>query len=204
MRTHRGRTDLEEKSSDDNQAKHICKFTYKYASEDCFSVARRCRARAMHQRFFIFAPKKARARKRRCSLHAQARLRFARCALLRLCRNACRAIFAFALMSKLLYANCLIIEKTNSNGENRRFSTSIPFKYLYNKSGGTISMSPLVFYSVIPKCDSPFLIFYRYARPMATSSIGINAVSHSAQRSRRRGKSENPPPDIFMIASART
>ena len=36
MRTHRGRTDLEEKSSDDNQAKHICKFTYKYASEDCF------------------------------------------------------------------------------------------------------------------------------------------------------------------------
>ena len=106
--------------------------------------------------FFIFAPKKARARKRRCSLHAQARLRFARCALLRLCRNACRAIFAFALMSKLLDANCLIIEKTNSNGENRRFSTSIPFKYLYNKSGGTISMSPLVFYSVIPKCDSPF------------------------------------------------
>ena len=96
-----------------------------------------------------------RARKRRCSLHAQARLRFARCALLRLCRNACRAIFAFALMSKLLDANCLIIEKTNSNGENRRFSTSIPFKYLYNKSGGTISMSPLVFYSVIPKCDSP-------------------------------------------------
>ena len=99
-----------------------------------------------------------RARKRRCSLHAQARLRFARCALLRLCRNACRAIFAFALMSKLLDANCLIIEKTNSNGENRRFSTSIPFKYLYNKSGGTISMSPLVFYSVIPKCDSP--LFY--------------------------------------------
>ena len=158
MRTHRGRTDLEEKSSDDNQAKHICKFTYKYASEDCFSVARRCRARAMHQRFFIFAPKKARARKRGCSLHAQARLRFARCALLRLCRNACRAIFAFALMSKLLDANCLIIEKTNSNGENRRFSTSIPFKYLYNKSGGTISMSPLVFYSVIQSLK--FLLNY--------------------------------------------
>ena len=108
----------------DNQAKHICKFTYKYASEDCFSVARRCRARAMHQRFFIFAPKKARARKRRYSLHAQARLRFARCALLRLCRNACRAIFAFALMSKLLDANCLIIGKEHKTEEIRRISTS--------------------------------------------------------------------------------
>jgi len=35
-----GRADLEQKSPADNQAKHICKFTYKYASEDCFSAAR--------------------------------------------------------------------------------------------------------------------------------------------------------------------
>ena len=48
------------------------------------------------------------------------------------------------------------IKNSDKNGENRRFSTSIPFKYLYNKSGGTISMSPLVFYSFIPKCDSLF------------------------------------------------
>ena len=146
MRTHRGRTDLEEKSSDDNQAKHICKFTYKYASEDCFSVARRCRARAMHQRFFIFAPKKARARKRRCSLHAQARLRFARCALLRLCRNACRAIFAFALMSKLLDANCLIIGKEHKTEEIRRISTSKNQKCkILERSFRLFSESPLFF-----------------------------------------------------------
>ena len=123
-----------------------------------FSVARHCRARAMHQRFFIFAPKKARARKRRCSLHAQARLRFARCALLRLCRNACRAIFAFARMSKLLDANCLIIEKTNSNGENRRFSTSIPLKYLYNKSGGTFNVSTRFFIRLSLNATAPILL----------------------------------------------
>ena len=141
-----GSLDLEQKSLADNQAKHICKFTYKYASEDCFSVARRCRARAMHQRFFIFAPKKARARKRRYSLHAQARLRFARCALLRLCRNACRAIFAFARMSKLLDANCLIIGKEHKTEEIRRISTSKNQKCkILERSFRLFSESPLFF-----------------------------------------------------------
>ena len=46
----------------------------------------------------------------RYSLHTKALLRSAQYALLRRCRNVCRAIGAIALMSKLLDAICLIIE----------------------------------------------------------------------------------------------
>ena len=49
-------------------------------------------------------------------------------------------------------------KKPNTNGENRRISTSKPTKYEQFKSGGTVfTMSPLVFYSLIPKCDSLFI-----------------------------------------------
>ena len=56
------------------------------------------------------------------------------------------------------------IKNINKNEENRRFSTLFPLD-LHKKHyrGTALNNAPVVFYSVLPKCDSPIAVEYLVA-----------------------------------------